>query len=441
MSDGRRKSAAGAVAVVTAALVAALGSAGTASAAGSTPAPPFGECPAIGHSPSCEILLVVNADNSVTVLGDPSVGTFDGSDDTLVGIVNDSSSTVKAVTVTGPGSGLSGFDGDGICSGDYGAWSGSANCPYGPTGYEGTGTSVVTDPSLPDSAEVDFKGGLAPNGTAYFSLEGALTSAELTAREGPLKCQGVTASGVGSASGGGTPDYCIPADWDAHTPTDALIAGPEPLNVIIGANSTVTPTQLLAALGGWQAVGIGNSPFARPPSCISAEYANVTDQSNATPVAQAQSWRFGGCVLGNIDSLAGLENHARLWNQPVPGSPIGGAWFVTASYETACLVTSTGTIIPLKKATKAQLSLPSVHLWHCIDGSKGSLLSNGYNVGAVVFVSSVKRAAAKKGWSVQVRYDERASGSSSGLGLDSGAGAGLGGVAYSNQVAVLTITG
>lgn len=156
--------------------------------AATSPAPPFTECPAIGAAPSCELLLVVNADNTVSVVGDPSVGPFDGSDDTLVGVVNDSSSAVAAVTVSGPGSDLSGFDGDGICSGDYGTWTGSAGCPYGPTGYEGPGTSFVTDSSLPDSAEVDFTGGLAPGKSAYFSLEGALTSAELTAREGGLTC-------------------------------------------------------------------------------------------------------------------------------------------------------------------------------------------------------------------------------------------------------------
>ena len=156
--------------------------------AATAPALPFTECPAIGASPSCEILLVVNADNTVSVLGDPSVGPFDGSDDTLVGIINDSTSAVAAVTVSGPGSDLSGFDGDGICSGDYGTWNGSAGCPYGPTGYEGPGTSFVTDPSLPDSAEIDFTGGLTPGKSAYFSLEGALTSAELTAREGGLTC-------------------------------------------------------------------------------------------------------------------------------------------------------------------------------------------------------------------------------------------------------------
>jgi hypothetical protein len=175
------------VAAAAFALALGCGAAAVPADAATAPSPPFTECPPIGASPSCEILLVVNADNSVSVLGDPSVGTFDGSDDTLVGIVNDSATAVNAVTVSGPGSDLSGFDGDGICSGDYGSWNGSAQCPYGPTGYEGPGTSFVTDPSLPDSAEVDFTGGLAPGASAYFSLEGALTSAELTAREGPLK--------------------------------------------------------------------------------------------------------------------------------------------------------------------------------------------------------------------------------------------------------------
>jgi hypothetical protein len=186
------------IAAITAAALAAAGSLAVAHAvpagAATAPAPPFTECPAIGASPSCEILLVVNADNTVSVDGDPSVGPFDGSDDTLVGIINNSTAPVKAVTVSGPGSGLSQFDGDGICSGDYGTWNGSSGCPYGPTGYEGPGTSFTTDPSLPDSAEVDFTGGLSPGKSAYFSLEGALTSAELTAREGGLSAFTISGS-------------------------------------------------------------------------------------------------------------------------------------------------------------------------------------------------------------------------------------------------------
>lgn len=150
--------------------------------AASGPSTPYNQCPAVGAAPSCGILLVVNPDNSVSVLQDPAVGPYDGGDDTLVGIVNNSTSPVPAVTVSGPGSYLAGFDGDGLCS--------YAGCSNGPTGYEGPGTSFVTNPSNPDSAEVDFGGtttaGLAPGATAYFSLEGALTSAQLTVREGHL---------------------------------------------------------------------------------------------------------------------------------------------------------------------------------------------------------------------------------------------------------------
>jgi lysophospholipase L1-like esterase len=195
------------IALAASALAMAGGLAGAQTAgAASQPSPPFTQCPAIGSSPSCEILLVVNSDNSITVLNDSSVGAFDGSDDTLVGIVNNSSAAVKAITVSGPGSGLAGLDGDGICSGSYGTWSGSSGCPYGPTGYEGPGTSIVTKSSLPDTAEVDFTGGLAVGKSAYFSLEGALATATLTAREGKLPTRYV-ASGDSYSSGEGNPPF------------------------------------------------------------------------------------------------------------------------------------------------------------------------------------------------------------------------------------------
>ena len=157
-----------------------LGTGRAGAAASSIPLPPFHECPAVGNSPSCQILLVVNPDRTVSVYGDPAVGPYDGGDDTLVGIWNQSSSPVDAVTVTGAGSGLSGLDGDGLCT------FGVTGCPFGPTGYEGPGITLVTAAQFPDAAEVDFTGGLAGNSTAYFSLEGALSSAQLTARPGHL---------------------------------------------------------------------------------------------------------------------------------------------------------------------------------------------------------------------------------------------------------------
>lgn len=195
--------------VATLPVLLVLGSAATSQAA--TPsAPPFGQCPAVNLSPSCEILLQVNADGSVTVLRDPGVGPYDGGDDTLVGIVNQSGVTVDAVTVNGNGTGLGQFDGDGLC-----AYLGCAN---GPTGYEGPGTSFVTASSQPDAAEVDFTGGLAPAATAYFSLENDLQFAQLTARKGHLAGNvNYVALGDSYSSGEGNPPFLpgtdIPGDY------------------------------------------------------------------------------------------------------------------------------------------------------------------------------------------------------------------------------------
>lgn len=168
------------------------------SQAAAAPPGPYGQCPAVNYPSSCEISLVVNTEVSVSVLHDGSVGPYDGADDTLVGIVNQSPTAVEAVTVSADGSDLSGFDGDGLCS--YLA------CSYGPSGYEGPGTSLVTSPSQPNSAEVDFIGSLQPGATAFFSLENNLQYAKITARKGHLNgAVNYVALGDSYSSGEGTP--------------------------------------------------------------------------------------------------------------------------------------------------------------------------------------------------------------------------------------------
>ncbi len=151
----------------------------------------------MGNSPSCEILLVVNADRSVSVYSDSAVGPFDSAffgDDTMVGIVNDSSRPVDAITVSGTGSNLAGFDADGLCT--------FITCSYSnPTGYEGPDNTFVVDPTTNDAVEVDFPAGLATSATSYFSLEGAPTSA-IVARRGQVGFDGgpLTVSQYGSPS-------------------------------------------------------------------------------------------------------------------------------------------------------------------------------------------------------------------------------------------------
>jgi hypothetical protein len=205
---GWLKVARASVGLTLAAALCAVGGAGTAAA--DTPAgPPFTQCAPVGYDSSCSILLDVNTDNSVSVLTDPSVGPFDGADDTLVGIVNNSTTPVTAVTVTGPGTDLSGFDYDGLCNANYYGHGSPLGCPFGPTGYEGPGTSLVTAPSLPDEAEVDFSPALQTGQSAYFSLEGALEYAQLTARQGSLQGAVIhyVAMGDSFSSGESNPPY------------------------------------------------------------------------------------------------------------------------------------------------------------------------------------------------------------------------------------------
>jgi hypothetical protein len=150
------------------------------------PLPPFTQCPAIGASPSCMVLIDIT-DSGAVALFDPTMlpydDAFDG-DDSLVGVLNESSRTVERVHLSGLD--IFVFDGDGICSPliffSYPAWSGSENCPYGATGYEGPRTSfAVENDALGtiNSGFVNFDAPLAPGESTFFALESNLLAPDV----------------------------------------------------------------------------------------------------------------------------------------------------------------------------------------------------------------------------------------------------------------------
>ena len=147
------------------------------------------------------LLIIINWDRTVSVYADTGVRPFDGVEDTLIGVRNDSTTPISASTVEGPGTYLAGLDGDGICAFAL------AGCPFGPTSYEGPNTRIVTLALLPHAAEIDFPGGLAGGAFTYFSLEGQLASASLSAHEGHIGGYLVA------------PDPNLPGRaWSAHWP-------------------------------------------------------------------------------------------------------------------------------------------------------------------------------------------------------------------------------
>ena len=235
-----------------------------------------------------------------------------------------------------------------------------------------------------------------------------------------------------SASSCADPAYCAPASWDtklASTPLPQIPSFVEPLNVVISARSTVSLASIQQAIGDWLTVSTKTtvSLTGIHIMCISSEQADVTGHGY---VPQNQAWRLGGCVGGNTLSLAGDEDHARLWNQPVKGSE-DGAWFVAASYETLCLVKDGKLETASKDAAYAALHPDKTY--HCVDGGPGSFDTkhpDGYEDGAATFVAAIASAAKAKGWHFSQQI----------ITVSRDAGAGEGGVPFNHDVYVITVT-
>lgn len=130
-----------------------------------------------GSATGCGAVISVTSANGAGVATAFSVTTpvngnpFDGTEDTLVGLVNNTGVTLNSITLSSPDEsqgGLGFFDDDGVCTFN------SADC-FGPFGYEGpnmtfSGNCLGNDPC--DSVTITFTGGLAAGASTWFSLEG-----------------------------------------------------------------------------------------------------------------------------------------------------------------------------------------------------------------------------------------------------------------------------
>jgi hypothetical protein len=117
----------------------------------------------------CNTVITISSSGSLSVAV-PDSNPYDGAEDTLVGVVNNSSNTITQLTLSG--SDIFGFDADGICT--Y-AFAGNSYCSTSarngtdPQDYQGpTSTFTITNS---DSGAVNFNPGIGPGISTYFSLE------------------------------------------------------------------------------------------------------------------------------------------------------------------------------------------------------------------------------------------------------------------------------
>jgi hypothetical protein len=176
----RRATLLGAGAVLT--IVAGVLLATRSTALAANPTPPFTQCPAVGADTSCAILIVIEPDGSLVILHDSTQPPLDGSEDTLVGVQNNSTITATSIAIGSASQRVFGFEGDGLCTHVFVGSGYCQSAPIPPTGYEGPHTSFSNISGDKKRGTVNFtepNGGLAAGDGTYFSLEGAITPTSL----------------------------------------------------------------------------------------------------------------------------------------------------------------------------------------------------------------------------------------------------------------------
>lgn len=143
-------------------------------------------CPVTSNTNTdCGYILTIGPGNVVTTSVVAGANPYDGSDDALIGVVNNSGAAFTgAITLsgTGNGGGIFGFDGDGICTfigpgasdasamGSY--CSSAATFGTDPDDYAGPLNTFSNISADYTTGDVDITG-LAAGASTFFSLEGA----------------------------------------------------------------------------------------------------------------------------------------------------------------------------------------------------------------------------------------------------------------------------
>ncbi len=131
-------------------------------------------CPTTANTNTdCGFVLTIGPGGTVTGVFVAGANPYDGSDDALVGVINNSGATFTGtihLSGTGDGGGIFAFEGDGIC-----LYTNDSYCSTASTGYEGPLNTFANISADGSSGDVVITG-LAAGASTFFSLEGSPAS-------------------------------------------------------------------------------------------------------------------------------------------------------------------------------------------------------------------------------------------------------------------------
>jgi len=139
----------------------------------------------VQNNTGCNVLITFGPLGAVSTTFPNAAISYDaGDDDNLIGILNNSGSTLTSITLTSATSDIFGFDGDGICgttsggqtttSPGYTFVGGGNPCTHStdPSGYGGPFTLALAGINDFTGTVTFGNGGILNGGTSWFSLEG-----------------------------------------------------------------------------------------------------------------------------------------------------------------------------------------------------------------------------------------------------------------------------
>jgi len=286
----------------------------------------------------CTILITLNADGSIRTTHPNPASSFDsGIDDNVIGVVNNTATTITGLQLSSPTLDIFGFDHDGVCSGPPG-WTFSSfgpnpNCAIAtdPHGYGPVGINFTV--FNPFSGIVNFgNGGIPPNGSAFFSLEGAdLNKIVVLVDPGLAITKQVSVVGGGAALPGGQLDYLVHVTNASPNPATSVVITDDLSSAGAGRLTFVNPAATMnGSTAGVSIVG----------SLLTANYSSV---NGPLPPGQSIDVRFRAQIAAGLPAGTTLTNTGLVtWNTPTRTSSANVSIVIGGTSPPNLVLTKTG---------------------------------------------------------------------------------------------------
>src|SRR6266852_1290786 len=258
----------------------------------------------------CTILITLNADGTITTTHPNPAPSYDnGNDDNMSGVVNNTNKVITGLQITSTTIDIFGLDGDGACSGwTFSALGPNPNCAIAtdPHGYGPAGINYTI--FNPFGGIVHFgNGGIAPRGSAFFSLEGAdLNKIVVLVDPGLAITKQVSVVGGGVALPGGQLDYLVHVTNLSTNPASSVVITDDLNSAGAGRLTFVNPpaATMNGSTAGVTVVG----------SVLTANYSAV---NGPLPPGQSIDVRFRVQIAAGLAKGTTLTNTALVtWNTP-----------------------------------------------------------------------------------------------------------------------------